>query len=238
MVVYFDESYNDKYLVYGALFNPHSSFLHQGLVDIKNKHGFNKNGASEELKYNSTITPTHLAANKEIVNLFMNSTSYFRCVVIDLDGFDYNHFGLSSEPLKMKQARAYKKFAEMLLDKNIKSIRNAVLLCDQMTRCKGDEFIEKLKEKYQHNVPRVFREVTEIDSSLEQYQVNQVNDLLMGSVFSDLSQAKNKYKKALREHVIKSIGCTNLQPAYWGQHTKPKLDEIHPKFQVWCWRKK
>lgn len=56
MLIYFDESYNipnTKYLILGALFNPHSKFLHRRLTEIKRENRFtNVNWSLKEIKYN------------------------------------------------------------------------------------------------------------------------------------------------------------------------------------------
>lgn len=42
MLIYFDESYDNdhKYLLLGALFNPHPKFLHRELIEMKKKYNF------------------------------------------------------------------------------------------------------------------------------------------------------------------------------------------------------
>ena len=55
MLIYFDESYDNdhKYLILGALFNPHHKFLHRELLEMKRKYNFfDKKGKALEIKYN------------------------------------------------------------------------------------------------------------------------------------------------------------------------------------------
>lgn len=42
MLIYFDESYDNghKYLLLGALFNPHPKFLHRELTELKKKYNY------------------------------------------------------------------------------------------------------------------------------------------------------------------------------------------------------
>lgn len=234
MLVYFDESYNERYMLYGALFNPHSKQLHNALTAIKEKHSFkNPDGSYKELKYNSTTSHTQLEVAKDAVKAFMGSTSYFRAIVVDLQDFDYNGFGKLNEPLAIKKARAYKKFAELLLAGNTRNIREAVLLCDNLTHCRGDLFIEKMKDVF---CPYTFRDIREIDSGRHETQVNQVNDVLLGSVLNDISDSTHPLKSSLRKYVVKSTGVPSLKLEYWSRLHKVKADELHPKIQVWVFK--
>ena len=137
---------------------------------------------TKEIKYKHCKNPSTLAFCKRLVDLFMEDSAYFRCAVVDQHGFDYSGFGRSEEePKAIKQARAYKKFAEMLLAPNVEDISDAVLLADALTRCSGDEFLERICDRF--NPPggkRTFRHCAEVDSKQDQYQLVQVCDLLLG----------------------------------------------------------
>jgi len=221
-------------MLYGALFNPHSKQLHSQLTKIKDKYNFkDTSGKYKEMKYSTTNTPKSLLVAKESIDAFMKSTSWFRVIVVELENFNYDGFGKFNEPLKIKQARAYKKFAELLIEGNTRNVRDGVLLCDNMTRCKGDLFMEKMKELF---CPRVFREILEIDSSLYETQLSQINDILLGSVLNNLSNSAHKQKKELREYIIKSTEIPSLGLDYWGNIGKSKADELHPKIQVWIFK--
>lgn len=234
MLVYFDESYNQKYMLYGALFNPHPKPLHKQITAVKNSNSYSDaSGNHIEMKYNTTTTPKSLRVAKESVDAFMESTSWFRAIVIDLDGFNYDGFGRFNEPMKIKQARAYKKFAEMLIEGNTRNIRDGVLLCDGMTRCKDDLFMEKMKELF---CPKVFREILEIDSSRPETQLSQLNDILLGSVLNELSGSTHAQKSALREYVKTKTKVPSLGVGYWKNISKAKAEELHPKMQVWVFR--
>lgn len=234
MLVYFDESYNSRYMLYGALFNPHSKQLHAELTKIKDKHGYlNTDGTYRELKYNTTTTPKSLAVAKDATDAFMQSTSWFRAIVVDLQDFNYDGFGRFNEPLPLKQARAYKKFAELLIKGNTKYIQNGVLLCDGLTRCKGDLFIEKMKELF---CPSPFKDIREVDSDLHEVQLMQINDILLGSVLNELAASQHKQKSELREYVKKATGIPSLDMRYWDSMKRRKADELHPKYQVWIFK--
>ena len=123
MVIYFDESYDNDhhYLLYGALFVPPTSSLHQRIDESRRKHDFDR-----EIKYNRCKNPSTLRVYKNVIDAFVEDDAYFRCVVVDQYGFDYSRFGRIDETLALKKARAYKKFAEMLLEPNVSLLTDAV----------------------------------------------------------------------------------------------------------------
>ena len=98
MIIYFDESYSNEteYFLLGALFNPHSRFLHRKLSEIKKKHNFHRNdGTLAEIKYNYCKTQNHLDICCEAINAFFDSTSWFRCIVVEKRYFDLNNLSLA-----------------------------------------------------------------------------------------------------------------------------------------------
>ena len=115
MLIYFDESYDNKhrYLILGALFNPHSKFLHRELAQIKTKFKFlDNNRKGKELKYNKCLNKYLYDLCANAIDIFIKSTSYFRAIVIDQKLLNLDYFGKKYEDDKIKMARAYKKFAE------------------------------------------------------------------------------------------------------------------------------
>lgn len=247
MLIYFDESYDGehRYLILGALFNPHSKFLHRELLDIKRKYNYlDSNGKGLEIKYNNCISKTREELNCEAINIFMESTSYFRAIVIDQTIMDLERFGKKSEPEKIKMARAYKKFAELLLAHNTENIYNGVLLTDELTRCSGDKFIEIMKQDFcviegKHCNDRsqpTLKEIREIKSHIEDYHVNQINDILMGSILNNIHPTKKEYKNNVRNYLIKKLGVKNLLPETWNTYSKTYVEKYHPKYNIWYWR--
>ncbi len=247
MLIYFDESYDNehRYLILGALFNPHPKFLHRELLEMKKKYNFiDKRGKVLEIKYNNCNTKKREKMNCEAIDIFMKSTSYFRAIVIDQNIMDIDRFGRKSEDKKIKMARAYKKFAELLLAHNTENIYNGVLLTDELTRCNGDRFIEIMKQDFcivggQHcndrNKPTL-KEITDIKSHIEDYHVNQINDILMGSILNNLKPTTKEYKNNTRNHLVKCLGVKNLLPKSWSRYSKSFVEEYYPKYNAWYWR--
>ena len=149
MIIYLDESYdnNKKYFILGALFNSHHKFLLREIKNIKTaKNFFNNDGTFKEIKYNNCFCKENFDVARMMIDSFLKNTSYFRAIVIETARLDLKEFGKYNEQDKIKWARAYKKFAEMLIRYNSSKIFNGVLLTDGLTRCDGDLFIEKMRE--------------------------------------------------------------------------------------------
>ena len=251
MLIYFDESYDGKhdYLVLGALFNPHSAFLHRELSEIKTKAQWvTLGGDLKEIKYSSCSRRADFEVCQQAIDSFIKSTSWYRCVVIDQreSHFDLSYFGRRDESIAIKKARAYKKFAELLIAHNTTNVSNGVLLTDRLTRCSGDEFREVMKREFStpgsgysagKSVP-ILRAIEEVDTALEQYQVGQVCDLLSGCVLNNLCPTSNKYKNMIREYLSEQLGVPSLLKAYWGQYGKLDVERYHPKFNIWYWESK
>ena len=235
MIVCFDESYdNDRnYLLYGALFVPPSSTLHRRFLRVRDEMSFRP-----EIKYHRCRNPRALAACKRVVDAFIDDPAYFRCVVVDQHRFDYRRFARPDEPTAIAQARAYKKFAEML-HPHLRQITNAVFLADKLTRCDGDQFLERIRDRF--NPPGkqpTFRHLAEVSSAIEEYQCLQVCDLLLGCVLNNLKPPGNRCKKEIREYLCSRLEVRNFLLTTW--KNVPLRDAVLPttKFNVWFWSAK
>lgn len=244
MLIYFDESYDNGHniLVWGALFNPHPKFLNRRITEIKKKYNYvDRNGILKEIKYNLCTNEINYKISKEIIDAFFESTSWFRSIVIETKDFDINYFGKPYESEKIKKARAYKKFTELLLAHNTENIQGAVLLVDYMSRCKEDEFIERMKDLFcqektgyslNKSIPTFVR-IQEIDSKLPQYQVNSVCDILMGCIINNHFPTQNKFKNDIREYLISKLNVKNLLRESWSVYSKGYVEKYWPKFNIW-----
>ena len=231
MLIYFDESYDNehKYLLLSALFNPHPKFLHRRFTEVKTRFRYlSQDGKLREIKYNYVTNKTKLKIARAAIDIFFESTSWFRCIVIEQALVDLNRFGKRKEKDKIKKARLYKKFAELLISHNTENIYNAVLLADKLTRCNGDEFVELMKQEFclpygKHSLDSklpTLRDVREIPSDLEQYQVNQIGDILMGCILNSLKPTKKKEKNELRKYLIRKLAVKDLLPETWRRYSK------------------
>lgn len=247
--MYFDESYdsNKDFLILSALFNPEPKAIHSAMLEVKrDRHYVDASGQPLEIKYSISGNRRRYEVARECVNCFVSSQSWFRAIVIETrrGTFDLNYFGRAFEADAMKWARAYKRFAELLLSYNSANIENAVLLTDRLTRTRGDLFLELMREGFSQpgigfstgKTQPIFRHIQEVDTALPAYQVGQVGDILMGVIVNALKPTVNRYKTRLRNHVTGALSLPSLQATYWQGLPKWQADAIHPKFGIWYWR--
>ena len=159
--IFVDESgtHANDYLIIGMLFVPDHGSLHKKLVEVKDSHSYlnTKTGRKSSAKYKET----HVAEFKRQVDVdvvsdwmdvFLTSDAWFRAIVIDWDIWDGKHFGGPFEPAALKKRRAYKKWAEMLLQPEFSRplpgrlpIRDANLYLDRLVVTYGYEILDELK---------------------------------------------------------------------------------------------
>jgi len=249
MLTYFDECYDGghSHLILGALYNPSVEKVHKDFLKRKqDEKYFKTDGTLQEIKYNYCVNSKRFRVARGAVDCFKESSSFFRAIVIDQrpqSGFNLDFFGRPDEPKYIKDARAYKKFTELLLKSNI-TITNGVLLTDRMSRPKDDAFLSLISGefgtegvKYSRGKSEpIYRHIQEVDTALEQYHVGQIGDILQGVILNELVPARNKYKRKLREYVKKELALPSLGQDYWQPLSKWEQDAKHHKYQIWYWR--
>ena len=249
MLVYFDESYDSQkdFLLLGAVFNPKPRLIHTQMLKAKRNLGYvNQSGQPLEIKYATSNNRQRYRVARDCIDCFMRTPSWFRAIVIDTSPgkFDLSYFGRAFEGDAIRWARAYKRFAELLLSRNSASIENGVLLTDRLTRTKGDLFLELMRENFCQaglnfsvgKAQPTFKHVQEVDTALPAYQVGQIGDILTGVILNALKPTANQYKTRLRNHVTRALSLPSLGPGYWRKLTKWRADALHPKLGVWYWR--
>ena len=249
VLTYFDECYdgNHTYLILAALFNPTIKEIHRDFLRAKQEKGYFKaDGSVQEIKYSYCVNHKRYSIAQKAVDCFVDNQSFFRAIVIDRcpqSGFNLDFFGRPDEPQKIKDARAYKKFTELLLKSNI-TITNGMLLTDRLSRPKGDAFLPLLREAFgiagvgysQGMNEPIFRHIQEVDTALENYHVGQIGDILQGAILNELVPAGNRFKRKLREYVKKKLSLPSLGQDYWLPLSKGEQDAKHFKYQIWYWR--
>jgi len=79
------------------------------------------------------------------------------------------------------------------------------------------------------------RDVMDIPSHMEQYQVNQICDILMGCILNNLVPSRKREKVLLRQYLVSKLGVKNLLRESWGHYSKRYVEERWPKFNIWYW---
>lgn len=251
MLTTLDESYDSdhRYLIFGAVFHPLYKQIHRQFREAKKNAGYvnTADGKVREIKYVLCNTHKRYEIAKLAVDCFINSPSFFRAIVIDKDpssGFSLNYFGKASEPTAIKEARAYKKFCELLLKSCLPEIQpNGLLYTDALTHCHGDAFCALINElfsisgqNYSKDLDKpIFKLIKEVDTSLEDYQLGQIGDILQGAILNELVPGTNRWKKQIRNYIKGQLGLPSLSPKYWQILPKWLKNQKHPKYQIWYW---
>lgn len=248
MIIYFDESYdwNKHWLLLWACFHPHPKFLHRKMTEIKkNKNFILKDGTLKELKYNQCINKQTFQVAKECIDTFFESTSYFRLIAIEqwAEWFNLDKFWFPSDDKKLKMAKMYKKFTELLISHNTQNLYNWILFTDELTRCNGDIFFALMKELFckqwcnhsQNKKEPTLKDIIEVSSHLEQYQLLQITDLLMWCTLNQLNPTKNKYKTKIAKYLSEKV-WNWFKKENWTQYSKTYVETFWPKFNIWFWK--
>lgn len=247
MIVYLDESYDQpskQFLLLGLLFSP-SKKLHRVLTGIhKRKQCLDKHKNIIETKYSNCFSSHNYDVCKDFIDAFLGTDSWFCAIAVDTKTttFNLHYFGKSHEPDSIKKARVYKKFTEMLISKNTRRIKNAVLLVDEVTRCNHDRFLELIRESF--CVPGVgyspdkkypiFRHIGSVTSDTPENVRLCVCDLLLGCILNNNLPTRNKWKNQLRKHLIGRLGVKDLLESTWTK--KGMSQSVRRRFRIWYWK--
>jgi len=270
MIIYLDESYDwqGTYFLLGALFvrEAHDVFL-ASFNDIKRQEKFERpDGTLRELKYSKIKYANHERAAIKAIQAFKAQNSYFRAVVIPQASFDLSYYGKKYELDKIKRARAYKKFAEMLIEYNTPELAGGTLFADYLSRCKGelgrgDEFVEVMKQRFVYpsdeglRVKPKLRHISEVKSHLDDYALLQVCDVLLGCTLNGILKLykgpRMAHKNAVTEKMKEILEIPMYDKAYWQPFSKLYIREYrnrigmaeycratHHKYRLWFWRPK
>ena len=270
MIIYLDETYDHHgiYFLLGALFvlEDHDIFL-ESFNSLKREQDFLRpDGTLRELKYVKIKYGKYENAATKTIQAFKAHKCYFRAVIIPLAQFDLKYFGKPFELEKIKRARAYKKFAEMLIEYNTPQLESGVLFADNLTRCKGalghgDEFIGVMRSRFQTTIydhdlsvtPPKLKHIQEVRSHDKDYALLQVCDVLLGSTLNGILKIhkgpRMLHKNRVTEKMKEILELPSLEKDYWQpltklyareyQHNISKLEyaeAVHYKYRLWFWR--
>jgi hypothetical protein len=272
MIIYLDETYDwqGTYFLLGALFvvGEHDIFLESFNSLKREEHFALANGNLRELKYAKIRYGNHERMALKALQAFKAHNCYFRAVIVPLAQVDLKYFGKPYEQEKIKRARMYKKFAEMLIEYNTPELTGGVLFADNLTRCQGplegnDKFIEVMKERFQRTIydhdlnasPAKLGTIQEVSSADDNYALMQVCDVLLGSTLNGVLKISKgqrmMHKNRVTERMKEILELPSLERDYWQPLTKlykreydhkiPMSDysrATHYKYRLWFWRPK
>ena len=250
MRIYLDESFDlrGRYMCLGVLFLPDDGPTNGQMEAIKEKYRRLVPGRSfSDVKYTKSGENFTYEVCREIVDLFISQPAWFRALVIDttLSGFSWGDFGGRDVPRALAKARAYGRLTELLLERNLQGVEDAVLLADSLTEPVGDDFIQRIIQRFgsisdspgNESLPYI-RYAQRVDTSLPDYQLGQMCDVLLGIVTGDLVPPTNSNKLTLIQHVKDALHVPNFGPDYWLDIPEDRPGEPPSKFHVWHWRPK
>lgn len=251
MRIYADESgtHDADWLVIGMLFVPDHGTLHGKLAKEKERIGY----FNRSPKYSSKFKETHFAqfrSRRDLevgtawIDRFLESSSFFRSVVVNWSQFQGRFFGGPFESDALKKRRAHKKWAEMLLQPEISVIRNGIFIHDHLKALQGYDVVDHLKDRFcldemghPRSNPRI-RTFQAARSWTDANQCLQLSDLLVGCISQALNPSTNQVKLSVRDYLYEGLTrhgvAEGKSPGYWrqfGDHVR----KHHSKFSQWFW---
>jgi hypothetical protein len=248
--IYADEAgtHGGDWLVIGMLFVPDHGQLHSDLCAVKEKAGYFNTGPRKarykEIHFAELKSRRDAEVSEAWINCFLASGSVFRSVVVEWSIFEGRYFGGPFEPEALKKRRAYKKWAEMLLQPEVGALRDARFYLDKLRILYGYDVIRSLKERFQYDEhgevlsrPRI-REFQATESWKDANQCLQLSDLLTGSVYQSLAPSTNPVKLRVMNDMYKKLeahGVKAKTPGYW-RGFGSSVRKHFPKFSEWFWK--
>lgn len=255
MRIYIDESgtHEHNWLIIGMLFVPDHGPLHSALCAVKDQLRYFNQSPRSSAKYKEThLTAFRSQRDVEVatrwIDIFLQHNCYYRSIVIDWSIWDGSFFGGPFEPDALKKRRAYKKWAEMLLQPELRDSEgkprffHAKLYLDKLRIMYGYDVIEALRARFTENYrgeSPFIDDFQHTDSKRDANQCLQLCDLLTGAIYQSLVAAKSPEKSAVRQHLgerLKEFGVSRFEAPFWKQYAPETLNKHFPKFSAWFWR--
>jgi len=235
------------------LFVPEHGPLHAALCKVKEDVGYfnqspKKSARYKEIHLSGFKSSRDVEVGKRWIDLFVSHNCFYRCVVVDWSTWQSRYFGDPFEAEALKKRRAYKKWAEMLLQPELKladgtpRFYNATLYLDKLHIMYDYDVLDHLRarftEDYRGCTPYI-REFQHTDSWKDANQCLQLCDLLTGCIYQSLVPAENPHKTEMRmylDQVLMKLGVRKNTPGFWKQYAPNTLSKHFPKFSAWHWR--
>ena len=248
MLIYLDESFDlrARYMCLGALFVPDHGISNRQLEAIKESYRRLKPGRIfSDVKYSKSGEYFTSQVCREIVELFLNQPGWFRALVVDTaqPDFAWEKIGGRDFPRGFARSRAYGRLAAALLERNLRGKEDAVLLADSMTEGVGDDFVQHMLERFGPEAGALdgrsrgsIRYVQRVDTSLQEYQLGQVCDVLLGIITGDLVPPTNRNKLCLIRYAKEALGVPGFGPEFWMDSPESTTSQCSVKFHVHHWQ--
>jgi len=230
------------------LFVPDHGQLHSDLCAAKEKAQYFNKGSRKarykEIHFADLKSSRDAEVSEAWIDCFLSSGAVFRSVVVEWAIWEGRYFGGPFEPDALKKRRAYKKWAEMLLQPEVGALTNAQFYLDKLRILYGYDVILGLKERFQHNEygevlsrPRI-KEFQATESWKDANQCLQLGDLLTGCVYQTLVPSTNPAKLRVMNYLYKKLeahGVKGRAPGYW-RGFGSGVRKHFTKFSEWFWK--
>jgi hypothetical protein len=235
------------------LFVPNHGPLHSALCRVKEEQQYfnaspKKSARYKEIHLSEFKSPRDVTVGKKWLELFVAHDCYYRCAVIDWSRWDGKYFGDPFEPESLKKRRAYKKWAEMLLQVEVKFPDGTPRFCrarfylDKLLILCGYDVLDHLRirftESYHGSSPYIDT-FQHTDSWKDANQCLQLCDLLTGCQYQSLVPAHNACKQQMRKALddfLVPLGVERNTPSFWRKYAPNTLNNHFPKFSAWFWQ--
>jgi len=253
--IYADESgtHSDQWLVIGMLFVPDHGSLHSALCGAKDELQYYNasprlSSRYKEIHLSEFKSPRDVEVGKKWIDLFVAHNCYYRCAVIDWERWNSRYFGGPFEAESLKKRRAYKKWAEMLLQVEVKfpdgkpRFCNAKFYLDKLRILYGYDVLDHLRARFTedyHGSSPYIEMFQHTDSWKDANQCLQLCDLLTGCQYQSLVPAKSPVKcdmRAYLDQTLQKMGVQKNTPSFWRQYSPNTLTKHFPKFRAWFWQ--
>jgi hypothetical protein len=250
MLIYCDESgtHSEDWLVIGMLFVPDHASLHAGLCKVKDQNSYVNTGKTaakyKEVHFADLKSTRDLKVGQEWIDVFLASPAVLRAVVVEWSLYQGKYFGTPFEADALKKRRAYKKWAEMLLQPEVSQFRGATFYLDRLRIVYKYDVLDHLKQRFTENYlgkqPWI-KEFQAVSSWKDAHQCLQLCDLLVGCIYQKLVPSTNPVKLALVDHLyegLKAHGVKDRSVGYWRGYSDAIMNKHFGKFSEWYWRPK
>lgn len=249
-----DESYDrhGKFLLIGALFVPQDASLNPPIHEIKERERYfarpERRDTWKEFSFKAAKHPRDIRVGKSMLDLFHDHDCWMRVIVIDWSIFDPSYFGNPFEDDSVRERKAYKKWAELLLQPELRERPGGDLFMDRLARINGYDVASHLWDRFvsdpetEGRQPRLAR-LQMVRSHSDEHQGLQLCDLLIGSVTHALVPGSGgnicKRKCEVTDYALerlRPLGVESFEPRFWRQYSKTTLREHQSKFSLWYWQ--
>ena len=252
--IYLDESgthEGSEWTVIGMLFVEEHGQLHSSLLRTKKDISYLNRNPKRKAKYGEFSmkgcrNAKSADVGKGFVDSFIKFDCYFRAIVLDNSIWQGKYFGDPFQSDALKKRRAYKKWCEMVIQREKHKLSEATLHLDELRMVKDYDILEALKERFTYNYKGEkpwIRRFVHAKSWRDELQCLQLADLLCGAVYRKLNNQASEHQGIVIDYLDEKLAgypgpkkiCLG-EDSYWRGFHPNTLTKHFPKFSQWHWK--